>query len=207
MSLVRNFFKPKKESFKEEKSYQLIQAFLDLEGRPDFPLTLAESNLKDILQNTANPDEQLIFIIEDSIFASLYATFYEQILLTINENPHLAIELIEKFEQDYEAREQVIANQTQLHLDYILNGGQCEGCSSCENHSDVEELVTYFLNNDRQFFITLFLGMQSIQYSMDHLLYNILPSRLDLIDTLTDEDILTLRKYIFNFAQTSDAGV
>jgi hypothetical protein len=206
MSLVRNFFKPKKESFKEDKSYQLIQSFLDLKDRPDFPLTLAESNLKDILQNSSSPDEELLFIMEDSIFASLYATFYEQILMTINENAHLSMELIESFEKDYESREQIIATQTEHHLNFIINNGRCAGCPCCDNHHDVAELITYFQNNDRQFFITLFLGMQSIQYAMDHLLYNIIPSRPEIIETLTSEDILTLRKYIFNFAQTSEVG-
>lgn len=206
MSLVKNIFRSKKETESKSHSDLLIESFHQLKERPDFPLTLAESNLKDIIQNANNPEEEMLYILEDSIFASLYATFYEQILITIQENSHLALELIDRFEADHESREQVIASQTENHLNFIRNGGHCDGCPSCENHHDVAELISFYQNNDREFFIQLFLGMQTIQYTMDHLLYNIIPHRPELVQTLSAENVLNLRQYIFNFAQTSKIG-
>ncbi|MCO4795368.1 MAG: hypothetical protein KC493_16735 [Bacteriovoracaceae bacterium] len=174
--------------------------FLRLEGDPNFPFLLAIRALED-LEGTVKSDRQLMeYLLEDIIFASIYATFYEHMFITMNENPKLYLELIDKFSEGGQDREMVIAAQTQLHLNYIMNGGTCSGCEACENHKDVEELVEHWNLGDMQFFIKLYLSMQTIQFSLEQLLYDVMPHRHDLLEFLTQETVLDYRQFLADFS-------
>ena len=137
---------------------------------------------------------------EDIIFSSIYSTFYEHLFITIHENDHLTLELIDKFSENGKEREYLIASQTQLHFNYILNGGQCDGCDACENHDDVRELLDYYREGDLSFFVNLYIGMQTISFALEQLLYDILPSRPDLTPNLTAENILEYRKFMVDYS-------
>ena len=146
----------------EEHLNPFIPFFLKMEKEPNFPFVLALQTLEE-LEKTARSESELIeYMMEDIIFSSIYATFYEHLFVTIQENSHLTLELIDKFAETAKEREILVASQAQHHFSYILNGAQCSGCEACENHSDVDDLIEYWETNDLNFFISLYLGMQTI---------------------------------------------
>ena len=116
MSLVKKIFTRER---KEQSRPAFAEAFFSDESRTDHPFSLAMHTYKQ-LQETANSQEEVfLFMIEDVIFSSLYATFYEQLLFTARENPHLALPLIANFEQDQAERERMISEQTENHLNFL----------------------------------------------------------------------------------------
>lgn len=201
MSIVEKFFKTGTTAEETKVSVSLAKYFHDLEGEADFPYTLALSSY-DKLKETATSEEELFyFLMEDCIFTSLYATFYEELLVAVKMNPELAIPLINRFADDSEERERMIAEQTQHHLSFIENKGLCPGCPCCDNHQDVSELITYWQKGDIDFFTNLFIGMQTIQFSMEHLIYDVIPSTPASKDLLDHKSILEFRQYIFDYSE------
>lgn len=175
--------------------------FMRLEGESEFPFVLALNTLEHLEETVSTDRELMECLLEDIIFSSIYATFYEQLFVTMKENPEHAVALIDKFSEGAHQREQVIATQTQLHFDYIKNNGICAGCECCENHPDVDELIPPHQKMQLDFFIKLYLGMQSIQFSMEHLLYDILPHRQDLFEHLTEKNVLGFRQAIIDYTE------
>lgn len=189
---------------RDEKAYKettLARYFHDLEGEPDFAFTMALQSF-DHLEKTSETQEQLFhYLIEDCIFTSLYATFFEELLVVIRENPEYAMPLIDKFSQQSEERERIIAEQAHNHMMFIQNKGICKGCSCCENHEDVSELIRYYQRRDLGFFLNLYVGMQTIHFTMEHLLYDVLPSNPIVSDELSRNNILALRQYIIDYVE------
>jgi hypothetical protein len=207
---MSKFIGPLKALSKREKD-PLIQAFMALDGRSDFPVFLAQHSLLELkvntIQNGETEDDLLLYLLEDSLFASLNATFYEALFEAIQETEkkghELTLKLIQSFEADEAEREQILAQQTHQHLEYIKADGKCEGCSSCENHKDVKELIKPFKKKDLDFFDELYLGMQSIQFTMDHILYDLIPQRPSIAKNLRASKVLQLRQYIFEYSNKS----
>jgi hypothetical protein len=201
MSIVEKFFKGTNPVEETKTRVPLARYFHDLEGGPDFPYTLALSSY-DKLKETATSEEELFyFLMEDCIFTSLYATFYEELLIAVKQNPDLAIPLINRFADDSPERERVIAEQTQHHLSFIENKGLCPGCPCCDNHQDVAELIAYWQKGDIDFFTNLYIGMQTIQFAMEHLIYDVIPSTPTSKELLDHKSILEFRQYIFDFSE------
>lgn len=196
MGLVQKVLNKKPE--KAQSPAKLLKYYHAMEGTDNFPLGLALSSLDSISKNAANPEEYLLCLIEDTVFSSLYVTFYEQIFSTVRDNPEMAIRLIETFADDRDEREKVISIQSQNHINFIENNGKCGGCSSCDNHADVAELVQYWVRKDTAFFENLYVGMQTIQFAMEHLLYDVLPQNTELTEDLSPATILKYRQEIFN---------
>jgi hypothetical protein len=188
----------KRESF---KNIPLTRFFHDLEGEPDFPFTLAQQTFAKLKETAPNENELFLYLLEDIIYTSIYATFYEQLFITIRQNPDVGIELIDQFSADAKEREAVIAQLTQYHVSFIENKGLCPGCPACENHTDVAELINYYMKGDIDFFENLYLGMQTIQYSMEHLLYDIVPSNPTMVTDLTNQNLLEFRQYVFDYVE------
>jgi len=188
----------KRESFKK---VPLARFFHDLEGEPDFPFTLAQESFLKLKETAPNEEELFLYLLEDIIYTSLYATFYEQIFITIKKNPDLAIGLIDQFANDSKDRESAIGQLTQHHVSFIENKGLCPGCPACDNHTDVAELISYYLKGDVDFFINLYVGMQTIQFSMEHLLYDIVPSNPSMVQDLNNQNLLAFRQYIFDYTE------
>ena len=184
-----------------QKNSLLIKDFLEVEGTDQSPFQYALQSLEQLKAEATNEIDFRYFLLEDIIFSSLYATFYEHILISVKDNSSLAIGLIENFKQNTEEREQIIARQTQDHLKYIEAHGRCPGCASCENHGDVEELIAPWTQGDTDFFICLYLGMQTIQYSMEELLYESIPSNPKLIKDLHHKTILEFRQFVFDYVE------
>ncbi len=179
--------------------------FFEDTERTDHPYRMAVHTYNQLQETTSSPEEAYLFMVEDIIYSSLYATFYEQLLFTLKDNKDVAKELIETFEQDHREREQLIAEQTEYHLSYILNHGQCEGCPACDNHGDVAELVELFHNGDYQFFKTLYIGMQTIQFTMEELIYDLAPDKSEWYKSFTPETILEFRQEIIEYVENKKA--
>jgi hypothetical protein len=190
----------------------LIKFFHESEGKTDFPLGLALNGLENLEKEAKRQNESDLgntqsdlfkrFLVEDILFASVYATFYEEVLVTVRENKELAIPLINQFEQDTENREKVILDISEAHLRFIERGGKCPGCAHCSNHKDVMELVGPWNKNQTDFFIKLYLGMQTILYSMEELIFEKISTNPErYVSALTHANILGLRQYIYSYVE------
>lgn len=201
MSLEKDIT-PQHTSAKRTSNALLKNHFLGLKGRPNFPFTMALRDLENLEATTENKEDFYHYLLEDIVFSSIYATFYEKIFVTIKNDPDLAIGLVNSFAKNKEERERIISEQTEYHVNFVLNDGLCSGCSACEHHKDVAELLSRWQNGDVNFFVTLYLGMQSIQYSMEYLLYDVVPVDKQIISQLTQDNIMSFRQFIYNYVET-----
>lgn len=179
--------------------------FFDQTDRSDHPYRMALHTFKQLQETSNSIEETYVFMVEDIIYSSLYATFYEQLLFTLKENKDVARALIETFEADHEERERLIAEQTEYHLAYILNQGQCQGCPACENHADVDELVAIFHGGDFEFFKTLYIGMQTIQFAMEELIYDLSADHPEWYSSYTPDRVLEFRQEIIEYVENKKA--
>lgn len=201
MSMIDRFTKETITKEPEISKVPLARFFHDLEGGADFPYNLAIQAYNN-LQETATSEEELFyFLMEDCIFTSLYATFYEELLMAVRANPEVSVPLINRFADDSSERERIIAEQTQYHLSFIENKGLCPGCPCCDNHQDVAELIQFWQKGDIDFFTNLYIGMQTIQFSMEHLIYDVIPSTANVSEILTHKNVLEFRQYIFDYSE------
>lgn len=182
---------------------QFEREFFENTNRSDHPLRLARHTYQQLSETSKGQEEMYLFMVEDILYSSLYATFYEQLLFTIKENPALATPLIEAFEKDHDERERIIAEMTEYHLNYIINEGHCDGCPVCENHSDVDEIVKIFHSGDFEFFKDLYLGMQTIQFAMEELIFDLSPEREEWYQDYTAENISKFRQNIIDHVEKS----
>ncbi len=185
----------------KKDSRDLMKLFYDLEGSPEFPFTLALSTFEKLEAQATSQKELIEYLMEDIVFSSLYATFYEEILATIYQNPDVAVPLVNRFSEDQSTREQIIAEQTQSHMNYIMAQGKCPGCAHCDNHQDVKDLIQYWAKQDFKFFVTLYMGMQTIQFTMEYLLYDVVPTCQDYSRWLKRENLLKFRQNLYDFVE------
>ena len=194
--MMKNIFKNKEQS----SPRPLAKLFYELETLEASPYSLALNSFQSLKESSKSAEELFYFLIEDSIYVSLYATFYEELIKHLKSNPEKTNEFIQKFADASEERERLIAEEAQNHLNFIENYGMCEGCSSCENHKDVAELIGPFQKGEIDFFSELYIGMQTIQNSMEALIYDILPENNQLSAILSPQDVLEWRGQIFSYA-------
>ncbi|EQC51997.1 hypothetical protein M901_2616 [Bacteriovorax sp. DB6_IX] len=179
----------------------LSKLFYELESYDESPFKMAMASYEAIRNEAKTGEELFYYLIEDAMFTSLYATFYEQLLMAIGQNPEYAVQLIEKFSDDSEERERIIASQAQNHFSFIENFGMCDGCNCCENHTDVAELIAPYQKGDIDFFTELYIGMQTIQFAMEYLIYDAIPNDQELVSALNLSNIQEWRQQIYNYAQ------
>lgn len=186
---------------KNQKKDPFLDFYFSLEDSNRFPFKMALDNLKH-LEHEVGSDEDLLFCtLEDSVFSSLQATYYEEMFQALKDNPDVFNELIHKFNDSKESRDQLILSQAQKHVNYIVRGGMCQGCDQCENHKDVDELIPYYQNGDISFFIKIYLGMQAIHLGMESLLFDFLPTHSDFVGELSRERVFEYRSAIFKHAE------
>lgn len=174
-----------------------IQFFNEIKETPNSPMEMSYKALAEIEKNSRTQDELLGYLLEDIIFLSLYATFFEELGVTMSTHPNYAKALAVRFQQNYEEREQLILRQAQDHLNFLLRNGGCPGCMSCDNHGDVIELIPYLRKRDIDFFVTLYLGMQTIHFALESLLYDFVPANPKLLPLLLREHIIEFRQYAY----------
>ena len=201
MSLIKKDIKPRL----TKNNPEFINSFFHEENRTDHPYKLALHTYNQLQETSETREEAYVFMLEDIIFSSLYATFYEQLLFTIKENPEVGPELITVFQKDQEEREKIISGQTENHLAFVLNEGYCPGCTACENHGDVAELIALFHNGDFDFFKTLYLGMQTIQFAMEELIYDFAIEQTAWYDEFSPENVLEYRQRIIRYVENKKA--
>jgi len=185
----------------EEQANPLSKIFYDLENIEESPFRMAMASYEALRTEAKSAEELFYYLIEDAMFTSLYATFYEQLLITSGQNPEHAIALIEKFSDDGEERERLIATQAQNHFSFIENFGMCDGCSCCENHTDVAELIAPFQKGDIDFFAELYIGMQTIQFAMEYLIFEVVPNQPEILHSFSQKNIMEWRQQIYSYAQ------
>ncbi len=201
------FLRKNKESAKKTKTAKqdtlerLIKEFEESKTSKDFSFNIAVKMFNRIESAAKSEDELLQFCLEDVIFSSLYATIYEELIITCQANMDVAVKLINKFQEGSEEREQKIATQTQQHLAFLERGGECDGCSCCDHHSDVAELLQAYLNQDTTFFIQLYMGMQTIQLTFEQIIYDIATRDISIFKEITKDDILKFREYIYAYTE------
>jgi hypothetical protein len=178
-----------------------IQFFIEHEQSGDSAYLAAIDTLGELRKTASSIEEFQEIILEDVIFTSLSATYYEHLFNSLRENPEYLIELIDRFSEDTDSRDNEIAQQGNDHFNYILSGGICPGCKSCAHHHDVDELLAYWQKGDLDFFITLYIGMQTIQYALDQVLYDLLPNDRSLVVYLTSESILEFRQFVYKYSE------
>lgn len=183
------------------KTPALMDLFLELEGTSEFPYDLAAGTYQTLKEQSRDKTELISLLLEDIVFSSLYATYYEEILNTIHENPQVSVQLVNTFSEDQESRDREVAEQTHAHLQYIFNNGHCPGCLHCDHHQDVQDLIGYWLKQDLTFFSTLYLGMQTIQFSMEHILYDVLPMAPENASLVQRQNLLKFRQNIYDFVE------
>ena len=207
MSLMKRLSKAASPEKNETTGLSLpfIAQYFEDQTRADHPYLLALHTYKQLLESTNSQEEVFLYMVEDIIFSSLYATFYEQLLFTARENPQLAVPLIATFERDQNEREQVISEQSQNHFNFILNGGHCDGCTSCDNHADVAEIMSYVHGGDYEFIKNLYIGMQAIQFAMEELIYDLTPANDSWLQDYTPENVLDFRQRIIADAEKRNA--
>ncbi|PIP94439.1 MAG: hypothetical protein COW00_16555 [Bdellovibrio sp. CG12_big_fil_rev_8_21_14_0_65_39_13] len=179
----------------------LMGYFISKQESEESSYQLALQSYQELRKQCKTQEEFMLFLLEDIIFTSLSATFYEEVFNTAKENPSLAHALIDEFEKDTDSREQNIAELTEFHARYIMNNGKCPGCPACSNHSDVHELLVYWKQNDMQFFSRLYIGMQTIKFAMEDLLYMGLIERPELIQKIDRTAILNFRQDIIDWVE------
>ena len=198
MALIKDFSQKEQEFHKNP----LISWFLSLEVQDDFPFKKAMDYLTKLEDSAQNEDELANFLLEDIIIFSLNATYFEQIMSGIHDAPQTVVEMIEDYKKSEHSREKEVSAQALNHINYILNEGFCQGCISCEFHDDVSELIGPWGAGSIDFFLNLFVGMQTINMALNDLLLRVIPKRPEIYPFLTTDNILSLRKFIVDYTET-----
>lgn len=184
----------------------LYHFFIEQEKEATFPYLLAIGHLEEVEKDVQTDQHLIQKLAREIIFASIYATFYEELMVTIKENPNHALELIDSFSAGSSQREAIIEQLTENHLNYLLAAGHCSGCVSCPDHKDVDDLIAPLTKKDTHFFMTLFLGMSAIQFTMEHILYDVTPHDLTILDDFNKDNILQLRQEIIAYGENKLAS-
>ena len=173
-----------------------------LEQTDNYPVYFAFEGFGQ-LKNEAKGDEELaLFLLEDIIFSSLYTTFCEQFFIELNNSDfNLINNFIQDFEEGSPEREKVIAQQTEAHVQYIINQGHCDGCNFCSSHNDLTEMLNKWNDGSVEYFMELYLGMQTIQSFFDQVLYDYLPQNPEIVQELSMETIDKVRSDLVQMAK------
>ena len=201
MPLLTNTVRRKGEKAKDPFANPLNELFFAKEQATDFPFKMAKETYNNLVTNTDNFQQLMLFLLEDIIYTSIYATFYEQLLVTAGENIDVAGKLIGNFQSEEQQREVLISEITSAHFKYVINHGNCKGCDYCQDHSEVEELCEYWNKQDEKFFKTMYTGMMTIQFTMEHLLYDLIPNDPEVLFDCSEDNILKFRQTIYNFVE------
>ena len=181
------------------------QEFVDFfhmsEGESDSPFSLALSELDHLQERCLDEDDFLNYSLDEIIYISLNATFFEELFIVIQENQGLGKQLIDKFTEKAQEREALILAQTQAHSSYIKSNGVCHGCDFCEYHQDVHELLSTWHNKKVDFFVDMYVGMFTIHFTFEQILYDLLTVNPSYYNSFSREKLTAFRQYLFNYAK------
>jgi len=200
----RNYTQDNHKDLKDEILFppELLEFLKSLEQTDGHPLLFAFEGFNILKKEAKNDEELAIFLLEDIIFSSLYTTYCEQFFLELNKSD---LNLVSNFIQDFElkspSREQEIALQVEAHTQYILNQGECEGCNYCSNHTDLNNLLEKWNEGAVEYFMELYIGMQTIQSFFDQILYDYLPDSPQIVRKLSLKTIDKIRDYLMKMSK------
>jgi|MDTA01.1.fsa_nt_gb hypothetical protein len=201
----RNTSFNKNESIKQESEefpLEIYDFLKELEKSDSHPIYFALEGFSQLKNEAGNDEELSLFLLEDIIFSSLYTSFCESFFLEAQKSDLNLIEnYIELFEKGSPEREAQIALEAESHLQYIINDGQCEGCSFCSSHSDLSPLVDKWNEGDIEYFAELYLGMQAIQSFFDQILYDYLPYNPNILTDFSMETIDKIRVFLIELTK------
>ena len=150
--------------------------------------------------DAANSHEELIyFLTSDIIFTALHTTVIEELFSTVIENQEYTLELIEKFSEDTQSRDELINEHTTNHLLFLQNSGNCEGCDSCEGHQDLAHLLPEWERMNLAYFTKLFLEVQTIFCFLERITYELIPKYPDIALMMTPHLISQTRLHLAEY--------
>lgn len=180
----------------EETLNSFVQFLHSSEGTPNFAYNQALNALDKVEKTADSPRKLMEYLMEDIIFTALYTTIYEELFLTLKKHSDIAVKLIEKFSESGEERDQLVNTHTHNHMNFILNNGECAGCTSCEGHSDLSPLLVHWHKGDLEFFVKLYLEVQTIHSGLERILYELIPNHPDHIERINENVIGQFRQYM-----------
>jgi len=200
MSMEKGYPKKHRAGFNPELK-ALVDYFHQFESTQEFAYNQALIALDALEKSASTPQEIIEFMMEDIIFTALYTTIYEELFSALRSNQDVALPLIEKFSESSEERDSLINTHTQNHMNFIFRGGECNGCTSCEGHADLAPLLVHWHKKDMDYFIRLYLEVQSIHCMLERVLYEYLPMHPDFMKVVNPELINKYRLYIADYVQ------
>ncbi|MBI2520044.1 MAG: hypothetical protein HYV97_06495 [Bdellovibrio sp.] len=180
----------------EETLNSFVHFFHSFEGTTNYAYNQALVALAKVEKTAETPRKLMEYLMEDIIFTALYTTIYEELFLTLKQHPDVAIRLLDKFADGQSDRDQLVNIHTQNHMNYIMHDGECSGCSSCEGHSDLTPLLVHWHKANLEYFVKLYLEVQTIHSGLERILYDLIPTHPDYIDRINDSIISQFRQYI-----------
>ena len=177
----------------------IIQYFHSTSPTEKSPYQEAMKAYKNVCDTAKDQEELIYFLTSDIIFTALHTTVIEELFSTIINNEEYTLELIEKFSEDTQSRDELINEHTTNHLLFIQNGGHCEGCESCEGHSDIMHLIPQWERMNLAYFTKLFLEVQTIFCFLERITYYLIPKYPDIALMITPELINQTRTHLAEY--------
>ena len=191
------------ESTKEQqqrKNFEsIIQYFHATSPTNKSPYQEALKAYKDVCETAKSEEELVYFLTSDIIFTALHTTVIEELYSTIIGHHEYTLELIEKFSEDTQSRDELINEHTTNHLLYLQNSGSCEGCESCEGHQDISHLVPEWERMNLPYFTKLFLEVQTIFCFLERITYELIPKYPDIALMMTPDLISQTRRHLAEY--------
>jgi hypothetical protein len=207
--MAENQLPPRKETLPESQMGKdtkkrtplntLIDYFHSNEPTSKFAYKLALSALEDIQKNSESKEHFLEMVLTDIIFAALHTTIMEELFSALRIHQDVGVPLIQKFSESASERDQMINIHTKNHIRFMANNGTCEGCASCEGHNDIASLLPRWHKKDVDFFIKLYLEVQTIYCTLERVLYEYLPLNIEFADNLNTDLVTQYRTYIAHY--------
>jgi hypothetical protein len=177
----------------------LIEEFHRYEGVSEFSYNQALSALDNIQKSAQSKDQFIDFVLSDIIFTALHTTIMEEMFVTIRSHQEIAVPLIQKFSEATVERDKMINIHTKNHLRYLANNGECEGCSSCEGHKDIVTMLPRLAKHDVDYFLKLYLEVQTIYCALERVLYQFIPTHVEVVEFLDDQTMIQFRSYVAHY--------
>jgi len=177
----------------------LIQYFHSLEGTESFPYKSSKNAFDRLEQTTTEKSQLTKILLTDIIFTALHTTIFEELITTISAHSEFTLPLIEKFSEGTGERDTLINTHTQNHINFLINKGKCDGCSSCEGHGDILHLLPEWHKGDLDYFIKLYFEVQTIYCTLERVLYEYIPQNMDFVTEMKSELINQFRSYIAHY--------
>lgn len=188
-----------KEAKKKSPLNTLIEYFHSNETTSKFAYKQALSALEEIQKTSKSKEHFLEMVLTDIIFAALHTTIMEELFSALRIHQDVGVPLIQKFSESASERDQMVNIHTKNHIRFIANNGTCDGCASCEGHNDIATLLPRWHKRDVDFFIKLYLEVQTIYCTLERLLYKYLPLNIELSENLNTDLVTQYRTYIAHY--------